>query len=149
MNTKIRATGQSALETALVLPLLLLLFLLFIDLGRIVYYHSALSNAVREAARYTIVTQFTSSTQRDTVVKQTVAGYSIALPLNPADISVWCDRDPLKTTQNPCKDFVTVSATAKIQPATVFLAWMLGGGNTFNIKANSTMQMTPFGAYSD
>ena len=147
MKTKNQTSCQSLLEFALVLPLILLLFLLFIDLGRIVYFHSALYNAVREGARYAIVTQFSSSTQRETDIRQKVIGYSVALPVTPGDISIWCDRDPMATAENPCEEFVTVSAQVNIEPMTVFLAWILGSGNTYNIKAESTMQMTPFGAY--
>jgi Flp pilus assembly protein TadG len=144
-----RISGQSAVEFALVIPLILLLFLMFIDLGRLVYFHSTLYNAVREGARYAIVTQFTDNTQRETAIRDMVVGYSIAMPLDPAKVSIWCDHDPTNTNENPCSDYVTVSAQAEIQPMTVFLAQMLGGGNTFNIKAESTMQMTPWGAYSE
>ena len=149
MSEKHRMRGQSLLEFALVLPLILLMFLLFIDLGRIIYFHSTLYNAVREGARYAIVTQFPSSTQRATDIRQRVVDYSVALPINPGNVSIWCDRDPLSTTENPCEDYITVSAQTQVQPMTVFLAWIIGSGNTYNITAESTMQMTPFGAYSD
>jgi Flp pilus assembly protein TadG len=42
-------------ETALVLPILMLLLIGFFDLGRVVLAHDALSHAAREAARYAIV----------------------------------------------------------------------------------------------
>lgn len=145
---KSRRMGQSAVEFALIIPLILLIFVLFIDLGRLVYFHSALYNAVREGARYAIVTQFPNSSQREANVQQKVVEYSIAIPLHPNDVTIWCDRDPTNTTENPCSDFVTVSAQAEIEPMTIFLAWMLGSGNTFTIQADSTMQMTPYGVYS-
>ena len=141
--------GQSAVEFALVLPLILLLFLLFIDMGRLVYFHSALYNAVREGARYAVVSQFTSSTQRAVDIQQKVVGYSVAVPISPSDVSIWCDGDPTNTTENPCSELVTVSAQAEIQPVIFFLAWALGGEDTFNIKAEATMQMTPYGSYSE
>jgi len=150
MNREKRsAFGQSAVEFALVLPLILLLFLLFIDMARLIYFHSALYNAVREGARYAVVTQFSNSTQREADIQQTVVGYSIAVPLNASDVSVWCDDDPTNITENPCSEFVTVSAEVEIQPVIGFLAWALGGEDTFNLKAESTMQMTPYGAYSE
>lgn len=150
MNKNQRGTfGQSAVEFALVLPIILLLFLLFIDMARLVYFHSALYNAVREGARYAVVTQFTNSTLRETDIQAIVVGYSIAVPLNSSDVSIWCDDDPTNTTENPCSDFVTVSAEAEIEPVIGFLAWALGGEDTFNLKAESTMQMTPYGAYSE
>lgn len=150
MNRKRRTMpGQSAVEFALVLPLLLLLFLLFIDMGRLVYFHSALYNAVREGARYAVVTQFPNSAQREADIQQMVVDYSIALPLNPGDVSIWCDGDPANTTENPCNELVTVSAQAEIHPIVFFFAWVLGSEDVFNIKAESTMQMTPYGAYSE
>ena len=141
--------GQSAVEFALVLPLILLIFLLFIDMGRLVYFHSALYNAVREGARYAVVSQFSDSTQRETDIQQKVVGYSIAVPISTSDVSIWCDGDPTNTTENPCSEFVTVSAETEIQPVIFFLAWALGGEDTFNLKAEATMQMTPFGSYSE
>lgn len=143
------AFGQSAVEFSLVLPVILLLFLLFIDMARLVYFHSALYNAVREGARYAVVTQFSNSTQRDADIQQKVVGYSIAVPLSSSDVSIWCDRDPTNTTENPCTEFVTVSAEAEIEPVIGFLAWALGSEDTFSIKAETTMQMTPYGAYSE
>jgi Flp pilus assembly protein TadG len=43
--------GQAMLETALVLPIFLLLVFIVLDLGRIVFLKAELENAVREGAR--------------------------------------------------------------------------------------------------
>jgi hypothetical protein len=47
--------GQSLVEMALLLPVLLLLSVVAIDFGRGVYYYSAIYNAAREGARYGII----------------------------------------------------------------------------------------------
>jgi len=47
--------GQSLLEFALLLPLLILLIMGLFDLGRAVFYYSVLNTAVREGTRYAIV----------------------------------------------------------------------------------------------
>ena len=47
--------GQTMVEFALVLPILVLLLTGFFDLGRVVLAHDALAHAAREAARYAIV----------------------------------------------------------------------------------------------
>jgi TadE-like protein len=47
--------GQSMVEFALILPILMFLLMGFFDLGRVVLSHDALSHAAREAARYAIV----------------------------------------------------------------------------------------------
>ena len=39
--------GQSLVESALIIPLVFLLIFTFLDLGRAIYYYSALGNAVR------------------------------------------------------------------------------------------------------
>lgn len=141
-----RPMGQALLEFALVFPLILLVIVVFIDLGRIVYYYSALSNAVREGARFATVQQFPTSTDRDLAVWEKVATYAVGMPIVPGDVQTWCNRDTANTS-NPCTQFVTVQADVEIEPMAVFLAQMLGSGNTFNITAESTMQMTPYGTY--
>ena len=45
-------SGQSLLEFAITMPLLLLLVMGVFDLGRGIYYYSAIHNAAREGARY-------------------------------------------------------------------------------------------------
>jgi Flp pilus assembly protein TadG len=46
-----RSRGQAIVETALLLPILMLLVMGSADLGRVFYYSIAVTNAVREAAR--------------------------------------------------------------------------------------------------
>jgi hypothetical protein len=50
-----RLYGQSMVELALLLPALLLIVFLTIDLGRGIYYYSAVFNAAREGSRYGII----------------------------------------------------------------------------------------------
>jgi hypothetical protein len=47
--------GQSLVEFALILPILILLLVGIFDLGHVVWTNDALSNAAREATRYAIV----------------------------------------------------------------------------------------------
>jgi Flp pilus assembly protein TadG len=60
--------GQGLVEFAIVLPLFLFIIMLILDLGRAVYYYSAIHNAVREGARYGITdpnaAQIFNATQR-------------------------------------------------------------------------------------
>jgi hypothetical protein len=51
-----RSSGQSLVEFALIFPMLLVLLLGFLDLGRVIFYYSSLTNAVREGTRRRIVT---------------------------------------------------------------------------------------------
>ncbi len=55
--------GQSAVEFALVVPLILLVFLLTIDLGRGVFFYTQMEFAAREAARQAVLaTNWSSNT---------------------------------------------------------------------------------------
>ncbi len=47
--------GQSLVEFALLLPLLMLLIMGLFDLGRAIFYYAILNTAVREGTRYAIV----------------------------------------------------------------------------------------------
>lgn len=47
--------GQTMVEFALILPIMMFLLTGFFDLGRVVLAHDALAHAAREAARYAIV----------------------------------------------------------------------------------------------
>ncbi len=49
------ARGQSLVEFALLLPIMLLLAVMLVDLGRAIYYYSVIFNAAREGARYGII----------------------------------------------------------------------------------------------
>jgi hypothetical protein len=81
-------------------------------------------------------------------IQQTVTHFALALPLNLNDVSLYCDRDQ-SDLNNPCDEYVTVSAEIEIEPMVAFLAQIIGTGNTFNVAAESTMQMTPYGSYKE
>jgi len=51
------SAGQALVETALVLPVLILILLGLFDFGRAIYAYNAVSNAAREATRVAIVDQ--------------------------------------------------------------------------------------------
>jgi Flp pilus assembly protein TadG len=136
------------LEFALVLPFILLLIILFIEFGRVVYYYSALNNAVREGSRYAVVQLFSTPEERLSEVQARVVGYAIWLPLDGSDVNLYCDKDT-GDTDNPCDEFVTVEASTAVQPLSVFLASVFGAGTAYNLSADSTMQMTPYGKLAE
>lgn len=152
MKTKRASSGQTLVEFALVFPLILLIVVVFIDLGRIVYYHSALSNAVREGARYAIVHQYTVDSVRQSDVQQVVVKYGVGLPAF-TKFSVYCGQavtDPsLEDHSAPCSNYVTVYAKMQVDPMVPFMAQIIGSGNKFDVTAVSTMLMTPYGSYSN
>src|SRR6185312_10757110 len=56
--------GQSMVEFALVLPIFLMLVFGTVDLGRAIFYQSLLNEAVRDGARYGLVSQDTAAVQQ-------------------------------------------------------------------------------------
>ncbi len=134
-----KTKGQSLVEMALTLPLLLLVVLGFIDLGRAVYYYSALGNAVREGARFAIVQRHldtTDGTQQDNDTIAKVTNYSVAVPIQASDVTV----DRVDETGTPDADglFVIVTATFQFDPVTPFI-------NPLTLTGESTMMLTPYG----
>jgi Flp pilus assembly protein TadG len=63
--------GQSMVETALILPIFLMIVLATLDIGRIVFLKAELENAVREGARVGLVSQpFSQTAVRDRIQAQ-------------------------------------------------------------------------------
>jgi hypothetical protein len=54
-NNRFMPRGQTMVEFALLLPVLLLLTIVIFDFGRAVYYYSTIHNAAREGARYGVI----------------------------------------------------------------------------------------------
>lgn len=63
LNARVNRRGTAAVELAVVLPVMMLLVLGCIDLGRAVSVHIVLSNAARTAAEYGATHRFTSFTR--------------------------------------------------------------------------------------
>jgi hypothetical protein len=81
--------GQSLVEFALIIPIFLLLMVVIFDLGRAVYYYSAIHNAAREGARYGAAKplQVSGSITADkSGMKAAAVNYAIGLGLNTNDV---------------------------------------------------------------
>jgi Flp pilus assembly protein TadG len=72
--------GQSLVETALVLPILLVILMGIFDFGRAIFAYNAVSNSAREAARVAIVNQNTTAVEDE--------GKRAAIGLDPDAIDV-------------------------------------------------------------
>ena len=116
--------GQSVVEIALILPVFLLCVLGMLDLGRAVYSHTVLSNAVREGCRAAIVTTNTSQT-----VIQKVQSAAVAVTLPAGNITITGARTPGTT--------VTVSAFVVYTPITPIIQGIVR--NPITLSASSAM----------
>jgi len=81
-----RDRGANLVEMALVLPLLLLLMMGVVDVGRAFYAYISLTNATREGARYASRNGLESSSEDVLRVVQRVQGEP-AVPLAPSEIT--------------------------------------------------------------
>jgi hypothetical protein len=76
-----RAAGQALVETAIVLPILLVVLLAIFDFGRAVYAYHTVSNAARTAGREAIVNQNANAIEAGAIAQ------SVALGLTTGDVS--------------------------------------------------------------
>jgi Flp pilus assembly protein TadG len=120
-----RQRGQDLLEYALALPIVLLMLMSILDLGRVVYVYSSLHNSVRDGARYGIISP-TDALGIEAVVRDEVAG------LDQADLVVqvlWPDSETIQ-----------VRATyqfAMVSPIVVAIV----GSNPWQVGSQSTMRV--------
>jgi len=138
INQKIKKTrGQSLVEMAITLPVFLLLVLGFIDLGRAVYYYSALGNAVREGARFASV-QYSLNTEDSATlnnIKSVVTHYSVSVPISANDVEA--DRVDVNGDPSAEGDYVRVSGKVNFDPVIPFL-------NALLLSSESTMLLAPY-----
>jgi len=90
--------GQSLVEFALILPVLLLTLMGIFDFGRAIFAYNAVSNAAREGMRVAIVNQNPAAIEAEARAATT--------GLNPSEITV---------TFTPCPTATTLGCLAKVK----------------------------------
>ncbi len=120
--------GQSLVEYALILPLLLLLLVAIMEFGLVALDYATLSNAAREGARAAAVVSTTDTAARDAAV---AAAEHAATTLNEDDLSV---------TVTVSTDTVQVQVEYDVHLITAALISAVGGRPTLHLQAVSTMQ---------
>jgi Flp pilus assembly protein TadG len=135
MNNQRR--GQSLVEFAIALPVLLLLSVTIFDFGRVVYYSSAVHNAAREGARYGIV-------RPDDVsgIEQAVIVFAIGLGLDGTDVNI--ELFVPADTQSFPPPSITVTVTYDFIPATPLVSNFLPDGHvTITGEAEMKLEILP------
>jgi Flp pilus assembly protein TadG len=120
--------GQSLVEFALTLPLLLLVLIGILDLGRITATYVILENAAREGARYGAVHPSSSSG----IVARAQAEASGTI-INPTQMSV-------TSSCSPCSAGSALTVQVSY-PFTFITTYLFAGLNTLNISTNATFQI--------
>ena len=113
-----RSIGQSMVEFALILPILLIVLVGMLDFGRAIFAYNSVANAARSATRVAIVNQTASDVE--------AAAASEAVGLDP--LSVVIDYDDGGTVCSPVKlgCIARVEVSHAWMPATPLLNAMIG-----------------------
>lgn len=125
--------GQELVEYAITLPIFLLIVIGIFDLGRVVYFATALQNAAREGARYGVVNPYAITNIKDRVKQR-------ALGLGASNVTVELNDPALNdaTEKWPC-DKLFVSATYTFNPLTPLVGSFFPGGNA-TLSLSSELQ---------
>jgi Flp pilus assembly protein TadG len=129
-------SGQSLVEMALLLPVLLLLAVVTLDLGRGIYYYTEVYNAAREGARYGII-------HPDDATGITNAATRLAVGLDQSQLTViTCECGKTCINVNSCpanyKNIIRVKVTYNFKLVTP-LANLFTSGGQIPMKSTSMM----------
>jgi Flp pilus assembly protein TadG len=147
-----RAGGQGLIEFALVLPIIVLLGVAFIELGRAVYSYTTITNAARQASRVAAVNQLATTTECDESrpiedpadAHWTVVGCALTagatLGITVANVTVSYSAPPSTTVS--CSPTIHVGCIASVTVTYAYsAATPLVSGLIHNIAMTSTSQM--------
>ena len=134
--------GQSLIEFALILPVLVIVLVGIFDLGRAVMLSEALNNAVREGTRYAIVHGTTSESPlgpatlttppaADNAATTIVRRHTIGINSTITIVMSWPDGNANKGSE------VQVIATTPYTP--ILSQVFTGGGIAVTLRSGSTM----------
>jgi TadE-like protein len=136
--------GQSMVEFALILPILMFLLMGFFDLGRVVLAHDALGHAAREAARYAIVHGATATVHGGSLTGTCPSG-PLPNPLPPGVTAPTASSScpyPSPSTQ-AIKDEAIEQARAAGSAVTVEVCYGLNCTGDTNVVGASNVRGTP------
>lgn len=132
MRMRNREEGQSALEFALVLPVLLLVVCGILDFGWMFYNKLSVENGCREGARYACVNS--SVTDIETLVKDKVLANIPGSLKDDTEVTV-----TFTDTTNPTLGDVKVQVSAQVQTLTPVLGTVYG--NSMGISYDIVMKV--------
>lgn len=127
-----RENGQSMLEFALVLPILLVLVCGIIDFGWLFYHQSELNNCAREGARFAIVN--TGKTDRIPLIQNKVNSVASS-SVKPITIAI-----TYSNVQTPLLGDVTLRLSSNIRVLTPVLG-IFAQGQQIELTAKATMKV--------
>lgn len=139
--------GISTLETALALPILLLLLFGIFDFGRLLFTHMALQHAVTEGARYAVTGQHMSSggsplSRVDSIIHTVVEEAEPFVELPPGNVSVASAGGGAGSAGGP-GDIVTVTISYRMELLTPLIGAVISP-NGYVFTVSSVFKNEPF-----
>jgi Flp pilus assembly protein TadG len=150
--------GQALVETALVLPVLVLLLLALFDFGRAVYAWNTVGNAAREGGRVATVNQIEMSTGCDRskpITNPSTPAYSIkacaiaaaaALQVAESDVTVSYANPPTQASLGCTSSNLSLGCTVDVtvettwQPISPWIRWIVGDSITMSHTSQTTIE---------
>ena len=126
-ETENQTLGQSIIEFAITIPLLLIMLVFIFDLGRATFYYSSITNSAREGARYGII-----NPDDENGIQQRVEEFSFGI--DPADLDVSVSKDDEENS-------ITVGVRFNFVPATPLIGPFLGGSDGIIFQTQTTMEI--------
>ncbi|MFC1997437.1 TadE/TadG family type IV pilus assembly protein [Chloroflexota bacterium] len=125
-----KSSGQSLVELALTLPMLLLLVIGVFDLGRGIYYYSAIHNAAREGARYGSVNRCDKEG-----IKVRAREMAIGLDIEIEDEDISLHHVP--ETDPPQLDFIKVTVRYPFEIVTPLVGAFFGDSGAITLMSEA------------
>lgn len=122
--------GQSLVEFALVLPILLLLVFGIVEFGRAFNTYLIISNASREGARYAVVGAENGEIIDAIEAKTSTLGSSVDILISPEDKSSRTNGEP-----------VDIKVSYSLSLITPIVGPLISEDNSLNIESITTMRM--------
>lgn len=124
--------GQTLVEFALLLPALIFIAIIVVDMGRAIYYYSAIHNAAREGARYGIINPTDYAGMRNKAIQ-----YAYGLGLVISDVTA--EAGPNQVIDFFPNPTVRVRINYDFTPATPVIAWLIPGGD-ITLRSQAVMR---------
>ncbi len=126
--------GQSLVEFAVLLPLLLLILIGILDLGRLLATYVILENAARDGARYGGLHSTDPNIASD--IQARVESEASGTIINTSQIQ------PVQCVPTSCTDAIGNPLQVKVTyPFTFITTYLFAGLNTLNVSTNATFQI--------
>ncbi|HEV8111491.1 MAG TPA: TadE family protein [Planctomycetota bacterium] len=140
-------SGISLVETALALPIFLLLLFGIVDLGRVLFAHMTLQHAVREAGRFAVTGRalpgMDGEHPRYDSIAKVVVQDSLPFELTASDVQISSARGGIGNPGGP-GDRVTIALAYPVHLITPLIGRFFGPSQEFVVRVSTTFRNEPF-----